>query len=153
MTLTVRKTGGLFPSMVNDFFDRDRLFPDLFDVETPIFNRLSLENRIPAVNIIENDKDFKIEMAAPGLEKKDFKIEIDKGYLTISAEKETEKKEEKENYKRREFSYNAFCRSFQLPDNTVSDKIDAKYEDGVLKLAIPKKEVSVSTAKKEIKVS
>lgn len=153
MTLTVRKNGSLFPSLVNDFFERDRLLPDLLDLESTLLNRWSTDLRVPSANIIENTKDFKIELAAPGLEKKDFKIEVDNDYLTISAEKEEEKKEEKEDYRRREFSYHSFSRSFLLPDNTLSDKIDAKYEDGILKLSIPKKEVTVSKTKKEITVA
>ncbi len=153
MTLTVRKNGSLFPSLVNDFFERDRLLPDLLDLESSLLNRWSSDLRVPSANIIENTKDFKIELAAPGLEKKDFKIEVENDYLTISAEKEEEKKEEKEDFRRREFSYNSFSRSFLLPDNILSDKIDAKYEDGILRLSIPKKEVTVAKTKKEISVA
>lgn len=153
MTLTVRKNGSLFPSLVNDFFERDRLLPDLLDLESTLLNRWSTDLRVPSANIIENTKDFKIELAAPGLEKKDFKIEVDNDYLTISAEKEEKKKEENEDFRRREFSYNSFSRSFLLPDNTISDKIDAKYEDGILRLSIPKKEVAVTKTKKEISVA
>ncbi|MDP1728331.1 MAG: Hsp20/alpha crystallin family protein [Bacteroidota bacterium] len=153
MTLTVRKNGSLFPTLVNEFFERDRLLPDLLDLESTLLNRWSTDFRVPSANIIENTKDFKIELAAPGLEKKDFKIEVDNDYLTISAEKEEEKKEEKEDFRRREFSYNSFSRSFLLPDNTLSDKIDAKYEDGILRLSIPKKEVTVTKTKKEITVA
>ncbi len=108
---------------------------------------------MPDANIVENEKDFRIELAAPGLEKKDFKIEVSNGILSVSAEKEKEEKEEKENYRRREFSYNSFSRSFALPDNSLPDKIDAKYENGILRLSLPKKEVTVSKPKKEIKVS
>ena len=93
-----------------------------------------------------------VELAAPGLEKKDFKIELENQVLTVSSEKEEEKKEETKNFKRREFSYNSFSRSFQLPEDVLSDKIDAKYENGILKLSVPKKEVTVSKPKKEIKV-
>jgi HSP20 family protein len=107
----------------------------------------------PSVNIIENNKEFKVELAAPGLSKKDFKIEIENRVLSISSEIEEEREEEDENYKRREFSYNSFSRSFQLPEDVLADKIDAKYEGGILKLNIPKKEVTVSKPKKEIKVS
>ena len=151
MTLTVKKNGSLLPSIVSDFFERDRIFPDLFDLENNFLNRMNMESRIPSANIIENSKDYKIELAAPGFQKKDFKIEAENNYLTISSQKEVEKKEEKEDYRRREFSYNAFSRSFQLPENCIADKINAKYEDGLLKLSIPKKEVS-APSKKEIKV-
>jgi HSP20 family protein len=107
---------------------------------------------VPSVNIVENEKDFKIELAAPGLEKKDFKIAMENGMLMISAEKKEEKKEEKENYMRREFSFNKFSRSFRLPENCLTEKIDAKYENGVLRLLLPKKEVKVMNPAKEIKV-
>ena len=153
MTLTVRKNGSMFPTLVNDFFERDRLLPDLFDLENSLLNKWDVAAVVPSANIIENHKDFKIELAAPGLEKKDFKIEVDNGYLTISAETKEEKDEKKENYRRKEFSYHAFTRSFLLPDNSITDKVDAKYEDGLLKLTIPKKDVAVKNPKKEIKVS
>jgi HSP20 family protein len=107
----------------------------------------------PSVNISETDKEFKIELAAPGLKKEDFKVAVDKGILTISSEKQTEKTEEKKNYWKKEFSYNQFSRSFQLPENTLADKIDAKYENGILNVILPKKEVSVAEPQKEIKVS
>ena len=119
---------------------------DFFD-----FNEKSL--LVPDANIIENEKDYKIDLAAPGLEKKDFKVEILDGVLSISAEKEEEKKEEGKNFRRREFSYNSFKRSFTLPDNLLNDKIDAKYENGILHLTLPKKEVTVSKPAKQIKVA
>lgn len=116
-------------------------------------SRFGLLANVPAVNTTENEKDFKIEMAAPGLEKKDFKIETDNKVLTISSEKKEEKKEEKSDYSRREFSYQSFCRSFQIPENSLPDKIDAKYENGILTLIIPKKEPGISNLKKTIKIS
>lgn len=149
MSLLVKRNGNLFPSLVNDFFDTDLVLrPSLFD-----FGGGLLKNNLPSVNITEDEKTFKFELAAPGLEKKDFKVETDNGTLTISSEKEKESKEEKENYCRKEFSYSSFSRSFQLPDNSLPEKIDAKYENGVLKLTLPKKEVTISKPKKEIKVS
>lgn len=148
MTLAVKRNGSLFPRLVNDLLDSDTLFvPGLFN------NTWDLSIKVPSANITESDKDYKIEVAAPGLEKKDFKIELENKVLTISSEKEEEKKEENENYKRREFSYSSFSRSFQLPEDVLSDKIDAKYENGILKLSVPKKEVTVSKPKQEIKVS
>lgn len=147
MSLLVKRNGNFFPSVVSDLFDTDLFSPELLNFEG------SLPSRIPSVNITEGDKNFKIELAAPGFEKKDFKIETDNGMLTISSEKEKEDKEESENYKRREFSYSSFRRSFQLPENSLQDKIEAKYENGVLKLTLPKKEVTVSKPKKEIKIA
>lgn len=140
------------PRLVNDFFSTDRLFDrDLLDLEEDLLGSEMVA--LPEANIIENSKDFKIELVAPGLEKKDFNIEVEDGVLSISAEKEEERKEERENYKRREFSYNSFCRSFTLPENSISDKIDAKYENGILRISLPKKEMTISKPRKEIKIS
>jgi HSP20 family protein len=154
MTLVAKKrNGSLFPELVNSFFNADRFFgPGLIDFNGGLLDRESAMV-LPDANIIENEKDFRIELAAPGLERKDFKVQVEEGVLTISAEKEEEKKEENKNFRRREFSYNSFSRSFTLPDNCFDDKIDAKYENGVLRLSIPKKEVTISKAVKEIKVS
>lgn len=111
------------------------------------------ESATPDVNIIEGEKDYKIELAAPGLERKDFKVEVDNDMLTISTEREETSKERDLNYKRKEFSYNSFTRSFTLPENSIGDKVDAKYENGILRLSIPKKEMSTSSSKKQIKIS
>jgi HSP20 family protein len=92
-------------------------------------------------------------MAAPGLQKKDFKVAVLNGMLTVSTEKNEELKTEYENYTTREFSYNAFSRSFRLPENCIPEKIDAKYDNGILHLSIPKKEVTPpEQMTKEIKV-
>lgn len=153
MSLLVKRNKAGLPSLVSDFFDSGRLFPSVFDVDSNLLNFSNESLMIPEANIIENGKDFKIELAAPGLERNDFKVEVNNGVLTISAEKKEEKKEEKENYKRREFSYNSFTRSFTLPENSVPDKIDAKYENGILRITLPKKEVTVSKPAKQIKVA
>jgi HSP20 family protein len=127
------KRSGL-PSVLNegwltDLFDSDRFF----DAEW--MKRMQV---VPAVNVLEKEKAFEIEMAAPGLEKKDFNITVDNGVLTISCEKEAEKEDKEKNYTRREYSYTNFARSFTLPDSVKSDEISAKYEDGVLRLILPK---------------
>lgn len=154
MALVLTRTENLLPSLVSDFFDEDLLpTSTLLDFDGDLFNSRLLRTVVPSANIVENAKDFKIELAAPGLEKKDFKIEEDNGTLTISVEKEKEEKEEKKNYSRKEYSYNAFSRSFNLPDNLVPDKINAEYQNGILTLTLPKKEVTVSKPKKEIKVA
>lgn len=96
---------------------------------------------IPSVNILESPEDFKIEVAAPGLNKNDFKIEVNQGILRISSEKKEEKENSEEGkYSRKEFSYQSFCRSFNLPLTVESDKIEAKYESGILLVTIPKRE-------------
>jgi len=153
MALVLKRNGNLFPRVVNDLMETGSMFsPDLLDFNN---NLLSWDFSVksPSVNITETDTDYKIELAAPGLEKKDFKIEVEDKVLTVSSEKEEETKEENENYKRREFSYSTFSRSFQLPSDVLADKIDAKYENGILRLSVPKKEVTVSKPRKEIKVS
>jgi HSP20 family protein len=96
--------------------------------------------RVPAANIVETDDAFDIEMAAPGLTKKDFHIDVKDGVLSISVEKEDEHKKEKKNYRRREYSYYSFNRSFSLPSTVNADKINAKYDDGVLNVTVPKAE-------------
>jgi HSP20 family protein len=153
MTQLVKRNKGILPSFTNDFFNTERLFnPSILDFDGGLLD-LGNSFPIPDANISENDKDYTIELAAPGLEKKDFIVEVQDGVLNISAEKEEEKTEEDKNYKRREFSYDSFSRSFTLPENCVPDKIDAKYENGVLHLSLPKKEVTISKPAKQIKVA
>ncbi len=117
-----------FRSMMEDFWNTENWF------RTPLFNGENL----PAVNIKENDKNFEIEVAAPGFEKKDFKVDIAEGVLTISAESKNEIKEDKENYTRREFSFSSFTRSFTLPETAKQENITAKYENGLLRLTLQK---------------
>jgi HSP20 family protein len=151
--LVKRRSGNYLPSLVNDFFDTRRWFePSIFNLET---ETTDLEDSlvVPEVNVLEHDKDYKIEVAVPGLERRDIKVEMENGCLTISAEKKMEDKDASRNYRRREFSYNFFSRSFNLPENVMSDKIDARYENGVLNVVLPKKEATVTKPKKEIKIS
>lgn len=121
----------------------DRFFDD-FD-QSLKFNSKNLN--APAVNVQENEKFFLLEVAAPGLNKKDFNIDIEDGVLTISHSKETKEEEIKESYTRKEFSYNQFKRSFTLPENVDDKKIVAKYQDGVLHLEIPKIKEAAKTKK------
>jgi len=95
---------------------------------------------VPSVNIIENEKDFVLELAAPGKTKKDFKISLENQLLTISSEAKEEKEEEKKNYTRREFVFSSFSRSFTLPKNILHDQVAADYKDGILRITLPKKE-------------
>ena len=150
--LTSFKKRSMFPTWTTGLFDTERFFgPSLpgFDTEFP----MDFTTRMPSVNITENDKDFKIEMAAPGLERKDFKVEIENGILFISSEKKEEVKEDNKLFTRREFSYNSFSRSFTLPDNCMPDKIEAHYENGILQIILPKKEMTFSKPAQEIKIS
>ena len=144
MTL-IKTNGGLIPLGMTDFFGNDDFFgSNWFEKE--------FKQTLPAVNIKENKKEFNIEFASPGFTKKDFKIDLEDDILTISAEKEKEKSEENDSFTRKEFSYNSFSRSFTLPQNVNGDKIDAKYNDGILKLSIPKKDTAKLLPKKKIEV-
>jgi HSP20 family protein len=150
--LTVSRRS-LLPTWTSDLFDTGKFFsPSFMDIESD-FPTLEFAARIPMVNIIENTRDFKIEMAAPGMEKKDFHVSVENDMLIISSEKKEEIKEKKENYTLKEFSFSSFKRSFRLPENCLPEKIDAKYENGILKFTLPKKEVVVSKPVKEIKIS
>lgn len=124
-----------FPRLFDDFFTRD-----LFDWGSRGFS--NTQTTIPAVNIIENYDSFHVEMAAPGMDKSDFLLELDNEYLTISSKKELRNElRENEQYTRREFSYQSFQRTFHLPKTVVDEsKIKAEYKNGVLRIMIPKKE-------------
>jgi HSP20 family protein len=148
MELTKKRNSGLFPLLKNDFTN-GFFTPRLFDFDDNFWTR-SLDT--PPANIKETDKDFKLELSAPGMSKGDFKIDVEDGVLTISSEKTEESKDEDKNYKRREFSYSSFSRSFPLSENIDENNINAKYDNGILQVTIPKKETSVSRPKKQIKV-
>lgn len=96
----------------------------------------------PSVNIVEQDHQFNMHLAAPGLEKNDFAIRVENDYLIVSAEKKSEKEETDKRFTRREFNYSSFKRSFQLDDSIDREKISAAYENGVLNITLPKKEES-----------
>ncbi|MBN1198732.1 MAG: Hsp20/alpha crystallin family protein [Bacteroidales bacterium] len=107
----------------------------------------------PSANIIEKPEGFELEIAAPGLKKEDFKIDLDNAVLTISTEMEDAKKEEGKNYTRKEFYYGSFSRSFTLPKSVNTDKIKAEYTNGILKIDLPKRDEAKLETKKEIKIS
>jgi HSP20 family protein len=139
MAIIKRSDGGMYSlrPMINDFFERDKfLFDKLWNNET-----------VPLVNILENDKGYDIELAAPGMKKSDFKVKLENGMLNITAESKEEKEEKAKNYTRQEFRYNSFSRSFTLPENAKEDDVQARYEDGVLKLHIVKKAAAPSKVK------
>jgi HSP20 family protein len=152
MKTLVRTNGNLFPaipSLLNELFT-----DDWFD--SSLANWKSSGTTLPAVNVRETNDDFRIEVAAPGMKRDDFKVELDNNVLTISSQRE-DKREEKESdgsYTRREFSYQSFQRSFTLPENKVEgDKINARYVDGILQITIPKKEEAKVKPAKQISVS
>lgn len=123
-------------------FNRHPHFPGImFDFEKSISkNEANSNGNFPAVNIQEDEKQFTLELAAPGLKKDDFKISMENFLLTISREVNEEKEEVKDNFTRREFAYNNFSRSFRLPKTLLINKIKADYKDGILSIALPKDE-------------
>lgn len=126
-------------------------FNDWFD--DSYFDKVAVGTSIPAVNIQDNEKDFTVSIAAPGLKKEDFKIALNHNVLTISSEQSSEKEEKEEGkFTRKEYNYSSFSRSFTIPDTVEIDQIDAKYENGELKIVLPKKEKAVKVVK-EIAVS
>lgn len=134
MLPTIRKNQNWLSGIFSDFFDNDGLN----------INRL-IGGRTPAVNVIENEKAYKVEIAAPGMSKEDFKISVINNYLDISVERKEEKDEkcedkkcEEEKYLRREFSYTRFDQRLLLPDNVKEDEIEAKMKHGILRITIPK---------------
>jgi HSP20 family protein len=108
---------------------------------------------MPAVNIKEDEKRFTLDLAIPGIDKKDLKIEINEDVITISSEHSEEKSENRDDFKRREFSYSSFCRSFYLPENVKKDKIEAGYKDGILSVVLPKDEEEKAKLSREVKIS
>ena len=137
----VKRNNLFFPSLMNDFIG-----PDWFG-GTEKWNA-----SVPAVNIKDNTENFELELAVPGMKKDDFRVEIDNDVLTIASEVQTENEENKENYTRKEFSFTSFRRAFTLPETVDGSKIDAKYEDGILKLTLPKKQEALPKPKRLISI-
>jgi HSP20 family protein len=135
-------------------FNQYPTFTDLLEnIERNFLGRVDENSgNIPAVNIKEGNDKFVLELAAPGMKKDDFKINLDNYQLTISAETRDEKKEKEDNYTRREFVYNSFSRSFTLPKTIDIEKIKADYKNGVLNIVLPKKEEEAKLTK-QIKIS
>ncbi len=137
-----------FPSLLDKFFEGN-----LMDWNTKNFAESN--STLPAVNVKENDDEYVIDVAAPGLSKDDFKLNYDNGRLTISSEKKEEKEEkEGEVVTRKEFSYQSFQRSFTVPESVINtEKISAKYNNGILQVTLPKREEIKPKPAKEIKIS
>ncbi|MFI5218903.1 MAG: Hsp20/alpha crystallin family protein [Bacteroidia bacterium] len=139
---------------VSKYVDRIPYFSEMFnDLFDGMLTRDFRSTSTPAVNIIDNDENFMLEVAAPGLQKEDFKISVDNDMLSISAEKKNEVNEKNNRYTRKEFSYVSFTRSFNLPEFVDADNIAANYESGVMTLTLPKKEEAKPKPSREIKVS
>ncbi|NAS12279.1 Hsp20/alpha crystallin family protein [Poritiphilus flavus] len=140
--------------MKSDFFDMDDFFDNRFWGDDFIRGRFWNGKTIaPAMNIKETEDDFEIELAAPGFAKKDFNVTLENGCLNISAEKTVSEEEKEENYTRREFSYDAFERSLQLPESVKEEAVKAKYNDGILSFKLAKKEESKKQKPKVIEVA
>jgi HSP20 family protein len=137
--LTVKRPDGFLRPFLSDLF------------EEPFFRR-NLWSDLPAVNVAETDKEYSIELAVPGFKKEDLHVKLESNILTISAETKSEKNEEKKDYTRREYSSNSFSRSFSLYDNVKESDINARYENGILYLTLPKSNTN-SKVTKEIKVA
>lgn len=132
------------------------VFDDFFKPWNEWFDNGGLRGRtmnVPAVNITEHKNEYQVSLAAPGLKKDDFKIDVNGNMLTISSEKEENKEEKDKRFTRKEYSYSSFSRSFTLPEEINKEKIEAKYEDGVLKLSLPRKVEAKMPSAKHIAVN
>jgi HSP20 family protein len=152
MKTLVKSNGNLFPaipSLFDDFFNRDWL-------DSSLATWRNAGATLPAVNVRESNDEFAIEVAAPGMKRDDFRVELHNNILTISSEREDQQPENdpQGNYSRQEFSYQAFQRSFSLPENKVEgNTISARYADGILHISIPKREEAKVKPPKQIAVS
>ncbi|NEN22515.1 Hsp20/alpha crystallin family protein [Cryomorpha ignava] len=126
----------------------DTLLNDFFEGEFLPGRRNRSFGSMPAANIKETEKSYQVELASPGMNKEDFKIEVDEDLLTIRSEKESEKEENSTRYTKREFNYTSFVRSFRLPEEVDSENISAKYDGGILLLEIPKRAVEEKKVRK-----
>ena len=136
-----------YPSLFDRFFEND-----LFDWSNR--NYSNTNTTLPSVNIKESTEDFEVEVAAPGFNKNDFRIELNHDLLTVSSEKELDKEtKEGQQFTLREFSYQSFSRSFTLPNSADSEKIGAKYENGILRILIPKKEEAKPKPARQIAIA
>ena len=132
-----------YPSFMDEFFGRDNY---------PAHYQRNGFKSLPAVNITESEDAYTIEVAAPGLNKKDFKIDLDKNSLTIASVREDKQEENKERYTRREFRYTNFSRSFTIPETVDAEKISAVHKDGILYVDIPKMEEAKEKSARQIAI-
>ncbi|NKI27646.1 Hsp20/alpha crystallin family protein [Arenibacter sp. 6A1] len=135
----------LWSSLFDDFFNRD--YPTLLN------SNFNTGISLPKVNIKETADAYFVEMAAPGLKKSDFQIDLDNQLLSIATTMEVDNENNEENYSRREFGYSSFKRSFKLPETIEENKIKAKYNDGILSIHLPKKEEAKQKPPRSIDIS
>ncbi|MDN3670540.1 Hsp20/alpha crystallin family protein [Echinicola jeungdonensis] len=140
-----------FNSSLNELFDMPFFNSPFFDTSSMWRGRSM--SRVPATNICETDAEFIVELAAPGMKKNDFHVDVDNNLLEIKVEKEEKSDVKKTNYTRKEYDYSAFYRSFNLPETIKADKIKAEYENGILRVHLPKVEASKKKPIKEISIS
>ena len=140
MNLVHRNTDQLFTSIFDDFFGSN-----IFD------SRTLKRNHLPSVNILDNEKFFELNLAAPGKNRKDFIIELEDQILTISSESFTNN-DDSDNFTRQEYRYDNFKRSFRLPDSINTSLIKAKYENGILSISLPKHKEAIPEPKKQIDI-
>ena len=140
MNLVHRNTDQLFTSIFDDFFGSN-----IFD------SRTLKRNHLPSVNILDNEKFFELNLAAPGKNRKDFIIELEDQILTISSESFTNN-DDSDNFTRQEYRYGNFKRSFSLPDSINTSLIKAKYENGILSISLPKHKAAIPEPKKQIEI-
>jgi len=141
--LPVITTRGFMPNWIEEFFGNDvvKNFDDQF-----------VNSSMPSVNVTEQEKCYIVEVAAPGLKKEEFKVELDNKLLKISSEKKHEEEKKDEKILRREFNYCSFKRTFSLPETVDSEKIEAKHENGILSVVIPKKDEAIIKPNKAIEI-
>jgi HSP20 family protein len=146
-TMSLVRFSNQFPALFDHFFEND-----LYDWSNRHFS--ATETTLPSVNIKESTDEFEVELAAPGFTKSDFMIELNHDLLTISSEKKIENEtKEGQQFARREFSYQSFSRSFTLPNTVDNDKIKAKYDNGILRVVIPKKEEAKPKPARQIAIA
>lgn len=138
----VKRNNVIFPSLMNEF-----LSPDWFGGVD------NFKQSVPAANVKETETEFVLELAIPGRKKEDFNVEVDNDLLTISSEVKSGENKEGDGYTRREFTYASFKRVFSLPETISLDKINASYEDGILKFVLPKKEEALPKPKRLIEIA
>ncbi len=132
------------PGLLDDFFSSDWLSDR---------SNWDDSNSLPAVNISETKDSYEIDLAAPGIDKKDLKLDLQNNVLTVSCEKREQHEQNEDNFMRKEFNYSSFSRSFTLPETVNADKIKADHTNGVLKIHIPKKPEAVERGPRQISIS
>ena len=142
---------------------KDDFFSNLFDQVSKevsnlgkevsgYFSQEELGTTVPAINLIETDDAYEVEVAAPGMSKEDFKVNLGDESITISADKESSTEDSGRNYKKREFNYAKFSRSFSIPEEVDTSMVKASYEEGILTITLPKKEEFKTKSGREIDI-